>query len=245
MIRLWMREFLEKLRLCGQEGSSARVSMEECLVQDKQNARCLLMVSRDMEFLPLDGSAIVKTIPFPVAVWVSDSTLTIHVLTMQSSLKAWGEILGEDLKRILTPVRADPLHDAALGFLAKHDVPVGAYVDYSKRAIQLMKSARADTFSGTYEVGTAGSTKHDTLRQNPPKPLRTSMPEEYEKLVSARKIVNCQVQLNGEHLGLPSGAKVALYPTTGKISFRSNLQGSDPDEFVSAMASQGLGLVRG
>jgi hypothetical protein len=62
------------------------------------------------------------------------------------------------------------------------------------------------------------------------------MEEEFNKLVSAKRIVTAEVEIAEDHLGIKAGSKMALYPSVGKIAFRSNLEGCNPDEFVMAMA---------
>jgi hypothetical protein len=202
-----------------------------------EEARCLLMVTMTMEFLPKDGLPVVEDIPFPVAVGVAAGSLTVQVLTMQSTVKTWGEILEQELRRMLTPVHADTLHDLALNFLRTSEVDVGDYVDYSGAAVKLMKKADIDTYSGSYEIGTVGSTKHDTVRGKGKRSLRASMRSEFEKLTGADRITNAEIELRSDYLGLKSNSKIALYPTIGKIAFRSRLQGCDPDEFIKQMAN--------
>jgi hypothetical protein len=199
-------------------------------------ARCLLMVTQTMEFLPKDGPTVTEDIPFPVAVGVGGHSLTVQVLTMQSTIKTWGEILEIELRRLLTPVHADTLYDAALNFLRTSKVDVGEYVDYSDAAVTLMKRADVETYAGSYEIGTVGSTKHDTVRGRGKRSLRASMRTEFDELVSAKRIVNAEIELDRDYLGLKADSKIALYPTIGKIAFRSRLQGCDPDEFVEEMA---------
>jgi hypothetical protein len=200
-------------------------------------ARCLLMVTMTMEFLPKDGPLIVEDIAFPVAVGVAAGSLIVQVLTMQSTVKTWGEILEQDLRRMLTLVHADTLHDLALNFLRTSGVDVGDYVDYSSAAVTLMKRADIDTYSGSYEIGTVGLTKHDTVRGKGKRSLRASMRSEFEKLTGADRITNAEIELRGDYLGLKPNSKIALYPTIGKIAFRSNLQGCEPDEFIKQMAN--------
>jgi len=200
-------------------------------------ARCLLMVTQTMEFLPKEGAPVIHDIPFPVAVGVAAGALTVQVLTMQITLNTWGELLGKDLRRMLTPVHADTLSDEALNFLRTSKVDIGEYVDYSDGAVKLMKRADINTYSGTFEVGTVGSTKHDTVRGKGKRPLRTSMKTKFEELVSADRIVNAEIELSRDYLGLKSDSKIALYPTVGKMAFRSRLQGRDPDEFITEIAT--------
>lgn len=199
-------------------------------------ARCLLMVTKTMEFLPSEGQTVVEDIPFPVAIAIAAGNLTVQVLTMQSTVDTWGEILGENLRRILTPVHADALYDQALNFLRKSKVDVGEYVDYSGAAVKLMKRSDINTYSGTFEIGTVGSTKHDTVRGKGKRSLRDSMKAKFEELVSAERITSAETELAHDYLGLKAGSKMALYPTVGKMAFRSRLQGRDPDEFVKEMA---------
>jgi hypothetical protein len=221
----------------GGKGADSVVLEERTTQATDNEARCLLMVTQSLEFLPTDGPTVTRDIPFPVAVGAGGSGLTVQVLTMQSSVKTWSEILEFELRRLLTPVHADSLYDAALSFLRTSKVDVGDYVDYSSAAIALMKRADVDTYSGSYEFGTVGSTKHDTVRgMGKKQPLRTSMKSKFDELISAERIVNAELELSRNYLGLVAGSKLALYPTIGKIAFRSRLQGHDPDEFVEQMA---------
>ncbi len=199
-------------------------------------SRCLVMVTQTMEFLPKEGPTVSADIPFPAAVGIAAGNLTVQVLTMQSTLKIWGEILEEELRRMLTPVHADAIYDEALNFLRTSKVDVGNYVDYSGAAVKLMKRADINTYSGAFEIGSVGSTKHDTVRGKGKRSLRDSMNAKFEELVSADRIINAEVELTRDYLGLKAGSKIALYPTVGKMAFRSRLQGCDPDEFVKEMA---------
>lgn len=215
--------------------------VEKVVLEDREDAsaseaRCLLMVTETLEFLQTTGPSLIEDMPFPVAVDVNDTLLAVRVLTMQITVKTWGRMLEKDLRRLLTPVHADELYDRSLNFLRHHKVEVGEYIDFSEGAIGLMKRKCADTLSGAYEVGTAGSTRHNTLRGRGHKALREAMPDRFEELVSSERIVHSEVQLAGNCLGLIKGAKVVLYPTTGKMAFRSKLQGNDPDEFIKEMA---------
>jgi hypothetical protein len=209
----------------------------ESVAKDGDEIRCLLMVTQVMEFLPDGGGGVLSfEIPFPVALAIDDdSNLLIHVLTMQSTTDTWAEIVGKPLKRMLTTVRSDVLHDKVLNFLTQSGVSVGTYGDYSVAAIKLIKRADIDTYSGTLGVGTVGETKHYTVRGKGKKPLRSSMPAKFQELISAQRLVNAQIELADNYEELLAGSRIALFPTVGKISFRSNLQGSDPDAFVKSL----------
>ena len=212
------------------------VVLEEVTQPAKGELRCLLMVAEIMEFLQQNGSLVSEEIPFPVAIGISGGNLIVQVLTMQIATETWGKILEKDLRRMLTLVHADVLCDEVLNFMRDGKVDVGGYVDYSVASVKFIKMKDIDTFSGTYEVGTQGSTNHKTLRGKGKKALRESMPDEFQKLVSAVRIVNAEAQLTADYCGLKQAAKVALYPTVGKMAFRSKLQGCDPDDFIKEMA---------
>ena len=203
-----------------------------------EDVRALLMVTEEMEFLttsPSTGPLTVE-IPFPVAIRISGAIVSVHTLTMQSTVETWGEILGVDLRRMLTFVRSDSQYDRALNFLREAKIDVGDYVDYSKAAVKLMKRSDVNTYSGTMEVKTVGSSKFSTVRGKGKKPLRNSMSEEFDKLVAAKRIIDAEIEMAGDYLGLTAGSKIALYPSVGKIAFRSNLEGCNPDGLVIAMA---------
>src|ERR1035441_7196754 len=113
----------------------------------KAEVRCLLMATQLMEFVQEDGLIASEEIPFPVALGIAGDNLIVQVLTMQSTVKTWGDILEKDLKRILTNVQADAIHDQSLEFLQAFSVDVGDYVDFSKAAIKLMLRTDVDTYS--------------------------------------------------------------------------------------------------
>jgi hypothetical protein len=199
--------------------------------------RGLLTVIQNMEFLPTEeGPPISCKVPFPVVITHRDEILTVQVLIMQSTVETWGEILGQDLRRILTFVKTDAIHDQTLMFLLGAKIATGKYVNFSTPAIRLFKRSAVNTYSGTMEVGSVGQSRYDTVGGRGKKPLRESMPEEFQKLIQARRVVRAEVELTDTHLGLAARSKMILFPTTGKIAFRSNLGGKDPDDFIQAMA---------
>jgi hypothetical protein len=194
------------------------------------------MVTETMEFLPTEGAPITEDIPFPVTVRVSSNKLIVQILTMQIKVETWGAIVEQDLRRMLTIVQADDLYDQVLDFMGKKSAPTGQYVDYSPAAINLIDSTSINTFAGTLEVDTSGTTRHNTLRGVGRRPMRQSMPKHFHELVSANRLTDLEVELRKAHLGLSEGSKLALYPTTGKIAIRSQLRGCNPDEFIKEMA---------
>jgi len=198
--------------------------------------RALLMVTENMEFLSKSaGGAVGHDVQFPVLVSMDGTHVSVHALTMQSTIKTWGEIVGDSLRRMLSFVSSDAHYDQALNFLRDAGVSVGEYVDYSEFATNLMKRPDVDTYSGTLEVGTVGSTKHCTLRGKNKRPMRQSMKSKFAELVAADRIINAEVEFTEEYLGLKPSSKMTLYPSTGKIVFRSNLEGSNPHEFILAI----------
>src|ERR1035441_10326923 len=94
----------------------------------KAEVRRLLMATQLMEFVQEDGLIASEEIPFPVALGIAGDNLIVQVLTMQSTVKTWGDILEKDLKRILTNVQADAIHDQSLEFLQAFSVDVGLLV---------------------------------------------------------------------------------------------------------------------
>lgn len=225
----------EAMRSLSVDADYGNVSLEKLECYPKE-IRCLFMANRKMEFVLESSSVVAKSIPFPVAVSLEDDTLTVQVLTMQVTIKTWSEILGDQIRRTLTIIRADDLADMVQTCLMQAGVDLGDYIDYSKTATKLLKQANTNTYSGTLEIGQDGSTKHNTIRGKGKRPLRVSMPAKFAELVSAQRLVNAEIELKDEYLSLTKGSKIALYPTTGKIAFRSNLQGCDPDEFISSLA---------
>ncbi|HEY1754421.1 MAG TPA: hypothetical protein VGG72_03430 [Bryobacteraceae bacterium] len=200
-------------------------------------ARLLLMVTRRMDFVLAQSSSIhAVDVPFPVALDISNNALIVQVMTMQSGVFTWGKIVGQDFRRILTFVRADFFNDQVLAFIGSSGGDSGNYLDCSKRAVELMKSERVDTYGGKYEAGADGHTEHKTVRGKGKKALRESRPKDFQSLIGAARIINCELIFRSKHAGLEAGSKVALYPSIGKIAFRSNLEGCDPDGFIKAMA---------
>lgn len=163
-------EAIRKIPVRGEPVNS--VVLEEMAKAPKNELRCLLMVTQRMEFLQKEGPPVSPDIPFPVALGIADGNLTVQVLTMQITVETWGGILEKELRRMLTVVHADVLYDQALNFLHSRKVDVGSYVDYSKASVKLMKRKDIDTFSGTFEIGTLGSTRHSTLRGKGKRSLR-------------------------------------------------------------------------
>jgi uncharacterized protein len=229
---------IDAVKTISEDGSPSHSTvLSKLSLIDPTSARALLMVTETMEFLPMgQGAPVSFEIPFPVCVSFSGQNISVRTMTMQSTMDTWAEILGVDLRRMLSVVRADSHYDHALDFLRVAEVNVGDYVDYSRAAVKLMKRTDVHTYSGMLEVGTVGSSKHSALRGKNKKPLRESMEEEFNKLVSAKRIVTAEVEIAEDHLGIKAGSKMALYPSVGKIAFRSNLEGCNPDEFVMAMA---------
>lgn len=229
---------IDAVKKITEEGAvSHSTVLVKLVVEGHASLRALLTVTEAMEFLPLgQGAPVSFDIPFPVCVNIAGQNISVHTLTMQSTMETWAEIVSANLRRMLSVVRADSHYDHAVDFLRAAGVDVGDYVDCSSEAIKLMKRAGVHTYSGTLEVGTVGSSKHSALRGKGKKPLRESMADEFSKLVSAKRVVTAEVEIAEDHLGIKAGSKLALYPSIGKIAFRSNLEGCNPDEFVLAMA---------
>jgi hypothetical protein len=196
------------------------------------------MVTRKMEFIIAKGGSVhTVDVPFPVALSISSNVLIVQVLTMQSGLFAWGKIVGHDFRRILTFVRADFFNDRVLGFVVSSGGDAANYLDYSKRAIELMNSEHVDTYGGKYEADADGDTEHKTVRGKGRKALRESRPKDFQSLIGSARIINCELIFRSKHASLEAGSKVALYPSIGKVAFRSNLEGCDPDAFIKTMAT--------
>lgn len=216
--------------------TSNSVTFETLDDDSSAGSRYLVMATRTIEFLPRGaGDVIAEDIPFPATVGIAKGILTIQVLTMQSGVETWAEIVGKELRRMLTIIQADGIYDQVLNSLRELQIDAGDYVDYSTAASKLLKDKAVDTYSGAFGVGTVGSTKHDTVRGKKRRPLRESMPKKFEELTSASRIIKAEAELRTDGFGLSAGSKVVLYPAVGKMAFRSNLQGCDPDEFVRAL----------
>lgn len=98
-----------------------------------------------------------------------------------------------------------------------------------------MKSDRVDTWTGRYGV-TDGDTTFRSVHGKGKKALRESRAKAFDELINATQIINCSLSFKTKHANLEAGSKVALYPSTGKIAFRSTLEGCDPDAFIKTMA---------
>lgn len=140
-----------------QTGNGVRVRLEDA-------GSLLLMVSQDIEFLPSDGTPFTEKIDFPVLIRGGGGTLVIQVITMQSDVETWSQIVDVPVRRILTPISSDKIHDQVLEFLnGTLGVRFGGYIDYSARAIEFIQEFSVDTFSGRYEVGAAGVNESQTV----------------------------------------------------------------------------------
>ncbi len=229
----------EEVRRLAKGGDGAgSVAFVELSDTPRREVRALLMARRTLEFLQQSDDRLYRAnIPFPVAVSVSGSNIAVRVLTVQCSARMWSEVLNRELRRLLTIVQADALHDQVLDYLSQEGIDVGDYADFSKAAVRLMRRQDVSTYSGTWEVGSVGSARYDTVRGLAKRSLRDSMPKEFEKLTSAERIVNAEIELAASYLNLKAGSRIALYPTVGKIAFRSRLGGCNPDGFIADLVA--------
>ncbi len=198
--------------------------------------RALFMVTQRMQFVESQTTTVFSIdVAFPVALSISGPQLTIQVLTMQSGRKTWSLIVGRPLQRMLTFVRADRIADKLLTFLLTAQVDLGEYHDYTGRAKLLLASSSADTYSGSYNEGTDGQSTHKTVRGKGKRALRESMPNGFEKLMGANRILKAEVELKDSYQGLDAGSKMVVYPSIGKIILRSSLEGGDLNAFIKAL----------
>jgi hypothetical protein len=65
--------------------------------------------------------------------------------------------------------------------------------------------------------------------------LRESMPNGFEKLMGANRILKAEVELKDSYQGLDAGSKMVVYPSIGKIILRSSLEGGDLNAFIKAL----------
>lgn len=200
--------------------------------------RFLVFIKRRMEFVgSQDAGFLSFDIPFPVAIHVTGNILIVQVMTMQSGISTWGRIIGQRFRKKLTVVRADYFHEKTMGFIVAAGGESPKYIDCSRRAVELMKSNRVDTFGGRYSAGLDGDTTYRTIRGKGKRALRESRLKDFNSLIGATHILNAELVFKAAHADLEAGSKVALYPNVGKVSFRSNLEGCDPDEFLKKLAT--------
>lgn len=195
-----------------------------------------------MEFLAPNGPTFSRTIQVPVLVRVGDGRLRIHVMTLKAGSSTWSWIVESPVRRPLTHVNPDRVHDEVLQFVSDHYlVRHGSYVNYSRRAKTFMKEGEVDAFSGAFEerddAGPKGTTRHDSIPSTRNRrPLRESMPRQFDRLLDAIRIHRVELKLNKDHRQLREGTTMVLHPANGKFIFRANLNGGDLHGFLDTLA---------
>jgi hypothetical protein len=96
----------------------------------------------------------------------------------------------------------------------------------AKAAGLMVDIARVHTYSGTYGVRKVGRTRHTTEGGRPGRhrrPLHEVMREDFEELVSAEDIRDCEIKIQKPLHGLVPGTAVVLNPAAGRCVFREML----------------------
>jgi hypothetical protein len=206
----------------------------------RARTRVLGSVRKRMEFLDDAGSTLKRTVAVPVLVEGAPSLLRLRILTVQSTASTWSDLLGVEVRRILTPVVSNELVDRLLHALDHLAPGLGEMQDLSARAIKLMEDTeRVFTYSGTLAVKSVGRTRHTAeggRHGQRRQPLHAIMKSEFQELVTAERIRHCEIEVQSECEGLPAGAAVVLYPVEGRISLRRMLGGGVIDGFLNYLA---------
>jgi hypothetical protein len=156
-------------------------------VPSKGRVRVLAGIRKEMQFLEADR-VVRQTVVVPVMAEALPSYLRVRVLTLQSTVTTWSDLLEIPIRRILTPVVEKELAEQLYRTLDPFLPGLGDMQDLSVQAIALMKDTDAVyTYSGTFgvkKVGrTVGRTQHtaegDRLGRRR-KPLHAVMKSEFE-----------------------------------------------------------------
>ncbi len=206
---------------------------------DAEQIRLLFFVPYFMQFEKPDRAGLTSyQFAIPVSLRLTEEQLFICPITMQSV--EWTPILGEEVRRALTTVKSDTVQDNIVSFLRKETgILVGSPVNFSARAVDIMKDSTVDTFEGRLEIGGSegapvGETAYKTYRVKDKTigGMRETMPKEFEQLISATVIPRCQVQFRSHFHGLPNGTVLRLFPAHGKIALGRQVEGADLIEFL-------------
>jgi hypothetical protein len=205
-----------------------------------KRTRVLAGARKQMEFLSESDQVVRQTVVIPVMAEALPMRLRIRVLTVQSTVPTWTELLGVPIRRILTPVVDNELVDLIFHALEHLAPGLGEMQDLSAQTVELMKdTAKVYTYSGTFGVRMVGRTRHTAeggwlgrRRQ----PLHAVMRSEFDELISAEQIRHCEIEIHEECMGLPPGTAVVIHPVEGKIIFRRMLGGGVIDDFLVYLA---------
>jgi hypothetical protein len=202
--------------------------------------RVLGGVQKQIEFLTETDDVIRQDVTIPAMAEALPSYFRVRVLTLQSTVKLWTELLARPIRRILTPVIDTELSDLLFQALSKGATDLGVMHDLSRQAVELMKNTgKVHTYSGTFGVRKVGRTRHTTegggfgrRRQ----PLHIVMRPEFDELIASDQIRHCEIEIQEDYEGLISGTALVLYPMEGKIVFRRMLGGGLIDDFLAYLA---------
>jgi hypothetical protein len=162
----------------------------------------------------------------PSVLAVSKGSLVIRILTLRN--QDWGDVLPSEPRRVLKTVRPLVFRDYLLSALSAGDVDLRGQLDYSSRAVALMKDQAIDTYSGSYfkvEAGMLrGISAHASAGARSRTPLRTAMPDEFADLIAAGAIQRCTIATSRTVHQLPVDAKLLLRPTAGEVVLSARLQ---------------------
>jgi hypothetical protein len=197
-------------------------------------------VRKQIEFLTETDDVIRQDVTIPAMAEALPAYFRVRVLTLQSTVKLWTELLARPIRRILTPVIDTELSELLFQALSKDSIDLGVMHDLSRQAVELMtNTAKVHTYSGTFGVRKVGRTRHTTEgggfgRQR--QPLHTVMRPEFDELIASDQIRHCEIEIQEDYEGLMSGTALVLYPMEGKIVFRRMLGGGLIDDFLAYLA---------
>ena len=202
--------------------------------------RVLAGVRKQMQFLTEKDQVIRETITIPAIAETIPSYFRVRVLTVQSTVKAWTELLGTEINRILSPVVDTDLAENMFRAVETTGANLGDLHDLSEQAVELMKNTKSVyTYSGTFGVRKVGRTRHSTeggFLNRGRQPLHNVMKPEFDELISSDQIRQCDIEIREAYEGLVAGTALSLYPVEGKLVFRKMLGGGIVNDFLAYLA---------
>jgi len=205
-----------------------------------ERLRVLGAVQKKMEFLSETGDLKTQLVSVPFLIEAQALLFRIRVLTVQSTISAWNEIMGFPISRILTHITANELADVVCNVLEQSASELGEMDDLSSQVKNLLKNTnKVHVYSGAFMVGNVGRTRHTAERGllgRHRRPLHVVMQDEYKELISADHIRYCEIEFQEAWKGLPAGTYVILFPIEGKIVFRRMLGRGVIDDFLAYLA---------
>jgi hypothetical protein len=204
------------------------------------SVRVLAGVRKQMQFLTEKDQVVREMITIPVIAETIPSYFRVRVLTVQSTVKTWTELLGKEINRILSPIVDTDLAENVFRVVEASGANLGEMHDLSKHAVDLMKNTQTVfTYSGTFGVRKVGRTRHSTeggFLSRGRQPLHRVMKPEFDELVSSDQIRHCDIEIQDGYEGLVPGTALSLYPVEGKLVFRKMLGGGLVNDFLAYLA---------